>query len=108
AETTEASLASTRHAVSRHFVGLHFGNKECSVTLTGNRVAYQFLGATVTVIPRRVDQRHTERNACAQRFFLSRFRMPSLAQTSRTLTDRRDNGAVPQLHSACWSVGSKN
>jgi hypothetical protein len=40
AETAEASLASMRQAISRHFVGLHFGNQEYAVTLTGDYVAY--------------------------------------------------------------------
>ena len=51
-------------------IGLHFGDEEYSVTLTGNHMAYQFLRAAVSVISRRVDQRHAERNACAQRLFL--------------------------------------
>jgi hypothetical protein len=54
AEMAEASLASTRHAVSRQFVGLHFGNQEYAVALTGDYVAYQFLRAadvSIRVIP---------------------------------------------------------
>ncbi len=49
-ETTEASFACTRHAVSRHFVALHFGNQKYSVTLIGDHVAYQLLGTAVYII----------------------------------------------------------
>ena len=61
-----------------------------------------------TVIPRRVDQGHAERNTCAQRLFFQSCRMSAQSEMPGALTDGRDNGAVPQLQSACWSVGSKN
>ena len=80
AETGEARLASPRDAVSRHVSGPHFGDQEYAVALTGNHAADQFLGAAVAVHLRRVDQRHAERKARAQRFFLSGFRMSSLRE----------------------------
>ena len=108
AEARKTGHASTRHPLSRHFMGFHFGDQEYTITLASNRATYQFLGAPVAVIPRCINQTHPERYACAQRFFLGRFRMPPLAQTGRTLTDHRDNGAVPQLRCAWWSVRCKN
>ena len=98
AETGEARLASTRDAVSRHVIGLHLGDQEYAVALTGNHAADQFLGAAVAVILRRVDQRHPERKARAQRFFLNSFRMSSLREMPRALTERRDDGAVVELY----------
>ena len=70
--------------------------------------AYQFLRAAVSVISRRVDQRHAERNACAQCLFFKSRQMSALAEMRGALTDSRDNGAVRQLHGARWSVSSKN
>ena len=97
AETGEARLASTRHAVSGRVIGRHFGDQEYAVALTGNHVSDQFLGAAVAVYLRRVDQRHPERKACAQRFFLNSFRMSSLPETRRALAQCR-NGAVAKLY----------
>ena len=47
AEARETGLASTRHPVSRHFVGFHFGDQEYTVTLASDRATNQFLGAPV-------------------------------------------------------------
>ena len=80
AETGEARLASARDAVSRHVIGPHLGDQEYAVALTGNCTADQFLGVAVAVYLRRVDHRHPKRKACAQRFFLIRFRMSSLRE----------------------------
>src|SRR5436853_1827338 len=57
AETSQARLASTRDAISRHLVGLHLGDQEYAVALTGNHVTNELLGAAVAVITRRIDQR---------------------------------------------------
>ena len=56
AETSKACFASAGNAVSRHLIGLHFGDQEYAVALAGNHVAYQFLGESVAVIPRGIDQ----------------------------------------------------
>ena len=98
AETGEARLASARDAVSRHMIGPHLGDQEYAVALTGNHAADQFLGAAVAVYLRRVDQRHPERKACAQRFFLNGFRMSSLRETCRALAECRDDCAVAELY----------
>jgi hypothetical protein len=98
AETGEARLASARDTVSRHVTGPHLGDEEYAVALTGNHVANQFLGAAVAVHLRRVYQRHPERKACTQRFFLNSFRMSSLRELRRALTERRDDGAVVELY----------
>src|ERR1700724_260917 len=97
AETSEARRASTRDAVARHLIALHLGDQEYAVALTGNHVTNELLGAAVAVISRRVDQRHAERNACAQRLFLDSWRMPSLTEVPAALTDRRHGSAVWKL-----------
>src|SRR5215469_16374376 len=98
AETAEARVASLRDAVSHHVIGPHFGDQEYAVALTGDHVADQFLGAAVAVHLRRVDQRHAERKAGAQRLFLSGLRMPSLRETRRALAERRDNFPIGELY----------
>src|ERR1035441_5243285 len=72
AETSEARRASTRDAIAGHLIALHLGDQEYAVALTGNHVTNELLGAAVAVVSRRIDQRHAERNACAQRLFLDR------------------------------------
>lgn len=102
-ETGEARLASARDGIScRHVV--HFRDKEYAVALTGDRAADQFLGAAVAVPLRRVNQRHTERKACAQRFFLNSCRMSALAEMPRALSQRRNNGAIRELYGAPSSI----
>jgi NAD(P)-dependent dehydrogenase (short-subunit alcohol dehydrogenase family) len=81
-----------------------FGDQEYAITLTRNDMTYQFLGLAVSVYLRGIDQRHAQRNAFAQRFFLVRFRVSSLAQTRRTLTERRDDGSVMEFDSSFWAV----
>src|SRR5205807_4317666 len=71
ARACQARLASTRDAISRLLVGLHLGDQEYAVALTGRHATNELLGAAVAVITRRIDQRHAERNACAQRLFLN-------------------------------------
>ena len=60
AETSKAQLASTSNAVSGHVIGFHFGNEKYAVTLAGNHVAYQFLGASVAIILSGIDQPHAK------------------------------------------------
>src|ERR1700674_733082 len=98
AETSEARRASTRDAVARHLIALHLGDQEYAVALTGNRVTKELLGAAVAVVSRRIDQRHAERNACAQRLFLDSWRMPCLTEVPAALTERRDGRAVWKLY----------
>jgi hypothetical protein len=104
AETGEARLASARDAVSRHVIGQHLGDQEYAVALIGNHVADQFLGAAVAVHLSRVDQRHPERKACAQRFLLNSFRVSSLREMPRALTERRDDGAIVELYLAPCTI----
>src|SRR3989440_12857587 len=104
AETSQARLASTRDAISRHLVGLHLGDQEYTVALTGNHVTNQFLGAAVGVTSRRIDQRHAERNAWAQRLFFNSRRMSSQSEMRGALTERRDGGAVWSLYGTRWSL----
>src|SRR5215831_13437338 len=68
------------------------------ISLTGNRTADKFLGP---VQLRRVDQRHPEGKACAQRFFLSGLRVSPLSKTPRPLTESRDDGAIAKLDCPC-------
>src|SRR5882762_3922373 len=98
AETGEACVASPRDTVSRHVIGRYFGDQEYAVAMTGNHAADQFLGAAVAIHLRRVDQRHPERKACAQRFFLSRLRASPLREIRRALADRRDNCPIGELY----------
>src|SRR5947208_12406161 len=77
AETGQARVAGLRDAVARRVIGRHFGDQEYAIAPTGNRAADQFLGAAAAVTLRRVDQIHAERQARAQRFFLSGLRTSS-------------------------------
>src|SRR5262249_12289442 len=70
------------------------GDQEDTVALTGNRAADELLGA---VDFRRVDQRHAERDACAQRFLFNGLRMSSLSKTRGPLSQGRDDGAIRKL-----------
>ena len=98
AETSEARRAGTRDAIAGHLIALHLGDEEYAVALTGNDVTNEFLGAAVAVVSRRIDQRHAERDAGAQRLFLDSWRMPSLTEVPAALTERRDGGAVWKLY----------
>src|SRR3984893_10087150 len=98
AETREARLGSKRDAIARHFIALHLGDQEYAVALNGTHVTNELLRAPVAVFSRRIDQRHAERNACAQRLFLDSWRMPSLTEMPATLTERRDGRAVWKLY----------
>src|ERR1700687_4105554 len=98
AETSEARRASTRDAIAGHLIALHLGDQEYAVALTGNHVTDELLGAAVAVVSRRIDQRHAERNACAQRLFLDSWRMPSLTEVPAALTERREGRAGWELY----------
>src|SRR5215831_18946927 len=98
AETGKARLACARDAVSRHMSLPHLGDEEHAIALTGNRTANKFLGP---VQLRRVDQRHPEGKARAQRFFLSGLRVSPLSKTPRPLTESRDDGAIAKLDCPC-------
>src|ERR1039457_422601 len=100
AEPREARRASTRDAIARHLIALHLRDQEHAVALTGNHVTNELLGAAIAVVSRRIDQRHAERNACAQRLFLDSCRMPSLTEVPATLTEGRDGSAVRKLYGA--------
>jgi hypothetical protein len=50
-EAREAGFARARHAISRYFIGFHFGDQEYAVTLARNRATNQFLGSSVAVVP---------------------------------------------------------
>src|SRR5215831_149554 len=97
-ETGKARLARARDAVSRHVSLPDFGDQENTISLTGNRTADKFLGP---VQLRRVDQRHPEGKACAQRFFFSGLRVSPLSKTPRPLTESRDDGAIAKLDCSC-------
>src|SRR5438132_10716189 len=107
AETSQARLASTRDAPSRQLVGLHLGDQEYTVALTGKHATNQFLGAAVAVISRRIDQRHPERNAYAQRLFFNSWRMPSQSEMRGALTERRDGSAVWKLYGTRSRLGRR-
>src|SRR6266480_873783 len=98
AETREACVASPRDTVSRHVIGRYFGDEEYAVALSGNHAADQFLGAAIAVHLRRVDQRHPEGKACAQRFFLSGRRISLLREICRALAKRRDHCSIAELY----------
>src|SRR3981081_1124675 len=104
AETSEARRASTRDAIARHLIALHLGHQEYAVALTGNHVTNELLGAAVAVVSRRIDQRHAERNACAQRLFLDGWRMPFLTEVPTALAERRDGRAVRKLYGTRSSI----
>ena len=103
AETREACVARLPDALYGEVVG-HFGDQEYAIALTGNHMANQFLGATLIVQFRRVDQRHAERNTCAQRFFLSSCRMSSLCESCRTLTECGYYGAIGELYGSVRGI----
>ena len=97
AETGEARLASTRHAVSGHMTGRHFGDQEYAVALTGNHAANQFLGAAATIISavsinvmpsERPVRSASSSTAC---------RMSSLRETRRALAQCRDDCAGREI-----------
>ena len=113
AKASEARLASAGHAVSSHFMRLYFGDQEDTVALTGNHVTQKLLRAATPVISRRIDQRHAERHACSHSLFFDSFRMFSLSQMPRALTDRADNSSVwkfygPPRGLGCLASGREN
>src|ERR1700751_5539869 len=94
----ETSLASPFNSVAGHMSRPDFGNQEYVFTLTRNDATDKFLGVAVSINLCCIDQGHAKRNAFAQRFFLNGFRMSSLAQTRRTLTQRWNDDPVAEFH----------
>src|SRR5258708_1121783 len=90
-ETSEARLTSARDAVPCPVVRPHLGAQESAIALTTDYATDEFLGA---VSLRRVDQRHPERKARAQRFFFISLRTSSLSETRRALAQCWDDDAV--------------
>src|SRR5258708_5119739 len=99
AETPDASLERTREKTFDDLVCLHLGDDKHTVALTGNRAAKQFLGsAAFAVISRRVDDRHAERDAGAQRLFLNGQGMAALGERPGALTERGDDRATGKFY----------
>ena len=71
--------------------------------MTSNYAANEFLGASIAVYFRCVDQCHPERKARTHRFFFSGFRMSSLSKIPGALTERRDDGAVREFNCPPWT-----
>ncbi len=94
----KACLTGSLNSVPCHMSRPDFRHQEYAFTLTRNDVADQFLRIAVSVNLRRINQCHAQRDALAQCFFLDRFRISSLAQTCRTLTERRDDGSVATFY----------
>ncbi len=92
AEPSEACRTSTRDAIARHLISLHLGDQEYPVAPAGNHVTKELLGAAASVVSRRIDQCHAERDSSLQRLFLDSLRMPSLTEVPAALTERRDHG----------------
>src|SRR5262249_16137039 len=80
AKTREACFARARDAVSRRMFGQYLGDEEYAIAVTSNQMTDEFLGAAVAVQLRCVNHCHPQRNTSAQRFFLDRFRTPSLPE----------------------------
>src|SRR5258706_8558300 len=97
AEPSEACRTSTRDAIARHLISLHLGDQEYPVAPAGNHVTKELLGAAASVVSRRIDQCHAERDSSLQRLFLDSLRMPSLTEVPAALTERRDRSAVWEL-----------
>src|SRR5580698_6286234 len=97
-QTRKARRASTGDAISSDFIGLHFGDQEDTLALTGNHVPEKLLGAAIPVVSRGIDQRHAELNAGAYRLCFERWRVSSLPQMPGALAERGDGGAVWKPH----------
>src|SRR5262249_36265740 len=108
-EAGETPLARPFNSVPCYMCRPHFGYQEYVFTPTTNNVTNQFLPVTISVNLRRIDQGHAQRNAFAQRFFLGRLGVSSLAQPCRTLTERWDDGSVVEFHGSrrliCSNIG---
>src|SRR5262249_13082549 len=91
--------------------GPHLGGQEYAIALTSDHAADEFLGATVAVQFRRVDERHPKRKTSTQRFFLNSLWMSSLCELRGALAQRRGDDAVAELdRSPCagWCHASGN
>src|SRR6185437_1398242 len=102
-EPAKARLTSTRHGISSSVFGFYLGHHEGTVTLASNHALDQFFGTAHTVIARRVNERHAERKARAQRFFLVACRTSSLPDMPGALPDGGDADAVTKLDRARYA-----
>src|SRR5262249_2694124 len=98
AEAREARLASMGDAISGDVFGLHLGNQIYAITLAGDDMTEEFLGQAISVVARRIDQRHTEKNARTHRLCFNSVRVPALSEMPGALTERGDGGAVRELY----------
>src|SRR6185437_13454796 len=105
-EPAKARLTGTRHGgLLGSVFGFHLRHHEGTVTLAGNHVLDQLFGTALTVVARCVNQRHAERKARAQRFFLVVCRTSSLPDMPGALPDGGDTDAVAKLDSARYARG---
>lgn len=104
AETSEARCASARDAIASHFITFDFRDQKYAVALIGNDMTEQLLGAALAVVSRRIEQRHAERHACAQRLLFDSWRMPSLTEVPAALTEGWDGSAVGKLYGTCTKL----
>jgi hypothetical protein len=86
------------NSIPCHMSRPDLGNQEYLFAPTRNDMTDQFLRVAISVNLRCINQRHAQRNTFAQRFFLNRFGVASLAQTRRTLPKRWDNSSVAEFH----------
>jgi hypothetical protein len=107
AETREACVTSTGDAVSGHVTGLHLGDQEDTIPLTGHHMTQELLGAATSVISRRIDQRHAERKACSHGFFLDRYGPSPLSQVPGALTDRGDSSSIWKFYGPPRGLGCR-
>src|SRR5665213_405560 len=98
AEPGKACRASTGDGISSYPIGLHLGNQKYTIALTGNHATDKLLRAPIPVISGSIDQRHTERNARANRLLFNGRRMPSLPQVPGALTERWYSGPIRQVN----------
>src|ERR1700735_740976 len=104
AKTREARRASTGDAISGDLIGLHFGDQEYAIALTGDHVPDKFLGAAVSVVSRGIDQCHAERNSGTDRLFFDRWRVSALPQMPGALAERGDDAAIWKPHATPWGL----
>jgi hypothetical protein len=72
-----------------------FGHQKNAIALAGNSAANEFFR---TVHLRRIDQRHPERKAGAQRLLFLGLRTSSLSKIGRALAQSRYDGAIAKFH----------
>ena len=104
---SEAPLTGPLNSVPCHMSRPDLRHQEYVFASTRNDISDQFLRIAISIYLGRIDQRHAERDTFAQRFLLNRFRMSSLAQTRRTLTERWHHGSVVEFHGSLRPVWSR-